>query len=106
MKKILLLLLLVANSSFSETCNIAVTHLDVEDGTTAFDHFKPHAIKYCKHGEQLHLNTIGYAERMGILSAVRGNWCNLKYPAYIEIDKEDKYSSVTCIFENHNNIKQ
>ena len=101
MKKILLLLLLVANTSFSKTCKIPVTQFDIKDGTTTYDHFKSHAIKYCKNGDQLHLNTIDYAESMGILSGIRGNWCNVKYPAYIEIDKEGNYSSVTCIYENH-----
>ena len=102
MKKLLLIsLFLIPNIVIGETCNIPVTKFQVEDGSTAYDHFRPEAIKYCKEGEQLHLNTIGFAERMGILSAVRGNWCDVKYPAYIEIDVENNFSSVTCIFKNH-----
>ena len=106
MKKLLLIsLFLIPNIVIAEACNIVVTKFQVEDGSTAHDHFKPEAIKYCRDGEQLHLNTIGFAERMGILSAVRGNWCDVKYPAYIEIDDEGNFSSVTCIFKNHHNQK-
>jgi len=102
MKKLLLIsLFLIPNIVIGKTCNTSVTKFDVEDGSSSYDHFKPFAVKYCKDGDQLHLTTIGFAERMGTLSAVRGNWCDVKYPAYIEIDDEDNFSSVTCIFKNH-----
>jgi len=102
MKKLLIIsLFLIPNIVIGETCNIVVTKFDVEDGSNTYDHFKSEAIKYCRDGEQLHLNTIGFAERMGTLAGVRGNWCDVKYPAYIEIDDEDNFSSVTCIFKNH-----